>query len=303
MKLKITPDAVGKRLDAWLVTQLPELSRARIQALIKSGHITADDHTIKPHQKLADGMQISVTIPLPVATEIVPQNMPLAVLFEDHDIIAVNKPAGIVVHPAAGHADGTLVNALLHHCGDLAGIGGEYRPGIVHRPDKDTSGALVVAKNEQAMAGLVSQFKKREVRKEYLAIVWGVPQPPTGRVETMVGRSTHDRKKMTALPRSGRHAVTEYSVIEAFVDTALLKVTIKTGRTHQIRVHMSHMQHPIVGDKQYGRKRNATLHIPVERQMLHAEHLTIKHPRTHETMTFQAPVPNDMQEVLKFLRE
>jgi 23S rRNA pseudouridine1911/1915/1917 synthase len=207
-----------------------------------------------------------------------------------------------VVHPAAGHAAGTLVNALLYHCRDLAGIGGELRPGIVHRLDRDTSGALVVAKNESALRDLVRQFKARQVRKEYLALVWGQPRPAAGRVETLIGRSPRDRKKMSAQPKSGRPAVTLYETLENLGPAALLRVRIETGRTHQIRVHLAHLGHPVVGDREYGHKRPAPLPAPVPRQMLHAERLSCVHPRTGGLLVFSAPVPPDMQTLLAALR-
>jgi len=298
----------GERLDRWLSNQLPDLSRSRIQALIKAGRITLHGEPCKPRHTLHEGDHIEITIPAPEPVNIQPENIPLDILYEDNDILVLNKPPGLVVHPAPGHASGTLVNALLHHCENaetgetsLAGIGGELRPGIVHRLDKDTSGVLIVAKNEQALAGLAEQFKHHTVKKEYLALVWGKPVPAEGTIETDIGRSAHNRKKMSAKPRSGRHAVTHYSTIESFSETTLLRVRIETGRTHQIRVHLAHIGHPVVGDKQYGRARKMRQPIPIKRQMLHAERLTIEHPRTGKQLKFEAPIPEDMREVVEVL--
>lgn len=299
----VPPEAAGKRLDVWLGSRLPDLSRSRIQALIASGHIRSNGHTAKASQKLAAGLAITVEIPPPVETSLEPESIPLQVLFEDSDIIVINKPAGLVVHPAAGHATGTLVNALLARCPDLAGIGGEKRPGIVHRLDRDTTGVIAVAKNAAAMLSLVNQFRHRRVTKEYLALVWGRPHPPAGRAETLIGRHPRDRKRMSATPASGRPAVTAYETAETFPSASLLRVRIETGRTHQIRVHMAFLGYPIVGDPQYGRRREDSLPVPAPvRQMLHAARLTLHHPRTGETMTFEAPLPPDMATLLDTLR-
>jgi len=298
----------GERLDRWLSNQLPDLSRSRIQALIKAGRITLHGEPCKPRHTLREKDQIKIVIPTPEPIDIKPENIPIDILYEDDDILVVNKPAGLVVHPAPGHASGTLVNALLHHCGNsetgetsLAGIGGELRPGIVHRLDKDTSGALVTAKNEPALTGLAEQFKHHTVKKEYLALVWGKPVPAEGTIKTEIGRSAHNRKKMSAKPRTGRHAITHYSTIESFSEATLLRVRIETGRTHQIRVHLAHIGHPVVGDQQYGRARKMRKPIPIKRQMLHAEHLTIEHPRTGKQLKFEAPIPEDMRAVLEVL--
>jgi 23S rRNA pseudouridine1911/1915/1917 synthase len=250
-------------------------------------------------------------MPPPEPVALVPQNIPLNVLFEDADIIVINKPPDLVVHPAAGHATGTLVNALLHHCGDLAGIGGELRPGIVHRLDKDTSGALVVAKTERALRGLVQQFKEGLVQKEYLALVWGCVEPRTGHIETLIGRSAHNRKKMSAQPETGRRALTDYEVLEQFTTAAVLRVRIHTGRTHQIRVHLAHLGHAVIGDVVYGRARRDALPAPAPdaasgpalRQMLHAHQLAFAHPRTGLPLAFTAPVPEDFRTLWRAFRE
>ncbi len=301
--LHVPPEAAGKRLDVWLGSRLSDLSRSRIQALIASGHIRLNGQAAKPSQKLSAGMNLSVEIPPPAESRMEPEDIPLQILFEDPDIIVLNKPAGLVVHPAAGHATGTLVNALLAHCPDLAGIGGEKRPGIVHRLDRDTTGVIAVAKNAAAMLSLVNQFRHRRVIKEYLTLVWGRPSPPSGRAETLIGRHPRDRKRMSATPASGRPAVTSYETAEIFPTTSLLRVRIETGRTHQIRVHMAFLGHPIVGDPQYGRRREDCLPAPAPtRQMLHAASLTLEHPRTGKTLTFEAPLPPDMAGLLDALR-
>ena len=240
------------RLDIWRGSRKPDLSRARWQELIKAGHVRVNGQIKKPHYELREDDLVDFEIPPPQPTELVAQDIPLNILFEDADILVLNKPAGLVVHPAPGHSSGTLVNALLHHCKDLKGIGGEQRPGIVHRLDRDTSGVLVIAKNDLAMAGLSAQFKSREVRKQYAALVWGRPVPERGTIKTLVGRNPHDRKKMSAKPAAGRPAVTHYETIQKFPEASFLRVRIETGRTHQIRVHLAHIGHPVVGDAQYG---------------------------------------------------
>jgi 23S rRNA pseudouridine1911/1915/1917 synthase len=300
----VTPDGKGQRLDAWLSLVEPDLSRARIQDLIRAGNITLNGEKAKPSQSLATGQEIQIDIPPVVQIALKPESIPLEILYEDSDLIVINKPAGLVVHPAAGHASGTLVNALLGHCTDLAGIGGEMRPGIVHRLDRDTTGVMVVAKNDPVMRALSSQFKLRHTTKEYLALVWGHLNPPAGRVETLIGRNPRDRKKMCTKPDVGRPAITNYETREKFTDTSLLRIHIETGRTHQIRVHMAHLGHSIIGDPQYGRPRHDILPVPVPpRQMLHAVRLTFIHPSTDKALTFEAPLPDDMQRLIELLRK
>jgi 23S rRNA pseudouridine1911/1915/1917 synthase len=293
----------GLRADVWLAGCLSHLSRSRVRALIDAGCIRIDGASIRPSQTVSAGMVAVVEEPPPVDVELQPESIPLSILYEDADIIVVNKPAGLVVHPAPGHASGTLVNALLHHCSDLAGVGGERRPGIVHRLDKDTSGVMIVAKHQAAMMTLSAAFKARDVRKAYDCVVTGVPRRPQGRIETLIGRSRQDRKKMTTRVREGRTAISEYEVIHAYGCVSHLKVRIETGRTHQIRVHMAHLGHPIVGDLQYGRS-TARLALPVTvtRQLLHASSLTVKHPATGDVVTFTAPLPGDMAALLEALR-
>ncbi|QHI68073.1 RluA family pseudouridine synthase [Tichowtungia aerotolerans] len=295
-----TAEESGKRLDAWLAESEPGLSRSRWQGLIKNGKVTVNGGSVKSNFKLRSGDFVEWTIPDPVPTETLPENIPLDILFEDRHIIVVNKPAGLVVHPAAGNENGTLVNALLHHCTDLTGIGGEERPGIVHRLDKDTSGVMVIAKTETAMAELARQFKKRETEKEYLAIVRGALHPSSGYIETTIGRHPIHRKKMAANIKRGRRAVSNYKTDEKLKNASLLRIRIETGRTHQIRVHMAFLKHPILGDKLYAR-RQPTDTWP-DRQMLHAAKLSIIHPNTRKKMTFQAPLPADMKALLEQLR-
>jgi 23S rRNA pseudouridine1911/1915/1917 synthase len=303
LTLTVPSSEPGIRLDIWLTRQLKDLSRSRIKSLIQSGQITLNGSAAKEHRKTRAGDTIRVAIPPPEDSALRPEPISLDILYQDSDLIVINKPAGLVVHPAAGHSSGTLVNALLHHCPDLAGIGGERRPGIVHRLDKDTSGAIVAAKNERAMAALVAQFKARQVAKNYLALVWGKPTPAAGSIETLIGRHSRVRKLMSARPRKGRPALTHYETLKTFGDLALLKVHIVTGRTHQIRVHMAHLGHPVVGDRQYGPRSRKELPAPAPRQMLHAERLELNHPTTGKRLTFTAPIPADMDALLKALRE
>ena len=300
-KLTVQPGEAGTRLDVWLGSRKSDLSRARWQELIKAGHVRVNGQIKKPHYELHANDVVETEIPLPEPTELVAQDIPLNILFEDADILVLNKPAGLVVHPAPGHSSGTLVNALLHHCKDLKGIGGEQRPGIVHRLDKDTSGVLVIAKNDLAMTGLAAQFKSREVRKQYAALVWGEPVPERGTIKTLVGRNPHDRKKMSAKPSAGRPAVTHYETVQKFPEASLLRVRIETGRTHQIRVHLAYIGHPVVGDTQYGRARRTDRPVLAARQMLHAEQLAFMHPRTGLPLEFRAPIPEDMRDLLKAL--
>jgi 23S rRNA pseudouridine1911/1915/1917 synthase len=291
----------GQRLDIWLTENNPELSRARWQALIKEEHVTVNGKAAKANYTVHEGDRVEWTIPEAVETETLPEDIPLNVIYEDRHLIVINKPAGLVVHPAAGNESGTLVNALLHHCSDLAGIGGEKRPGIVHRLDKDTSGVMVIAKTEKAMAELSRQFKARETEKEYLAIVRGAPQPSCGRIETTIGRHPILRKKMAVNVKRGRSAISNYSVEEQFTNAALMRVKIETGRTHQIRVHMAYIKHPILGDSTYAR-RQALDKVWPDRQMLHAAKLCISHPDTGKRLVLSAPLPQDMQEALTKLR-
>ncbi len=300
-KLQVPQDAAGARLDAWLAQTVPGHSRGRWQALIKGGHVTLDGEVRKPGHLLRGGEDLRYEIPDAEPIELEPEDIALDVLFEDAAMIAINKPPGLVVHPAPGHATGTLVQALLHHCGDLTGVGGELRPGIVHRLDKDTSGVIVAAKTQDAMTSLTHQFKQREVKKKYLALVKGVPRPASGTIETQIGRSQSHRKKMSTSPRAGRDSVSHFEVIEAFGDAALVAVRIETGRTHQIRVHMAHIGHPVLGDPLYGGRKHNIQPAPT-RQMLHAETLELAHPLTGSPLVLTTPPPEDFQALLDILR-
>ena len=296
-----TVENSGQRLDAWLAEMQPDHSRARWQALIQEECVTVNGKFPKRNRKLHEGDSVEWTIPEPVSSEVLPEAIPLNILYEDAQMIVINKPAGLVVHPAAGNETGTLVNALLYHCKDLAGIGGEKRPGIVHRLDKDTSGVMVVAKTAQALNELARQFKARETEKEYITLVRGVPTTKHGQIKTTIGRHPIHRKKMAANVRNGRHAISSYELIESFDQAALLRVKIETGRTHQIRVHMAHIKLPVLGDKLYGRMNNTG--VKAARQMLHAAKLSISHPDNHKRMSFNAPLPEDMDAVLEELRK
>ena len=290
-----------ERIDIFLVEQLPEFSRTRLQALIKKGLVTVDDEPVtKTGLKLERGMRVKLEIPPTQETDLIPEEIPLDIIFENDDVIIVNKPAGMVVHPSAGHDSGTLVHAALAHAPEMEGIGGELRPGIVHRLDKDTSGLILLAKNDRALHWLQDQFKDREVKKTYLALVEGAPPTPKGRVEAPVGRDPSHRKKMAIVSaEKGRDAISEYRTIESFEKHTLLEVDIHTGRTHQIRLHCAFIGAPIAGDRLYGYRKQR---VVVSRQFLHAARITITLPNEKEPRTFQAPLPEELESVLAELR-
>ncbi|MFD1105611.1 RluA family pseudouridine synthase [Sphingobium olei] len=298
----------GLRLDRALADLLPDLSRERLKALIGEGHVRSEQPgRISASMKVAAGQSFTIALPDPTPLDTVAQDIPLVIVHEDADLIVVDKPAGLVVHPAAGNLDGTLVNALLHHCdGQLSGIGGVARPGIVHRIDKDTSGLLVVAKSDRAHEGLARQFKDHSIDRLYAAIVYGHPVPPSGVVDTWIGRSDADRKKM-AVHREGRgkHARSHYRMIERLKGAAMVECRLETGRTHQVRVHMAHIGHPLIGDPLYGRERKGFKSIletlGFKRQALHAKTLGFIHPVTDKPLLFQSALPVDMQELLSEL--
>lgn len=284
----------GRRLDV-LLSADSGLTRSRVAALIAEGLCRVDGTVCrKPGEKVPEGRSVELTVPAPKETAPKAEDIPLEVLFEDEDLAVVVKPRGMVVHPAAGHEDGTLVNALLARLGHLGGIGGELRPGIVHRLDKDTSGLLMVAKNDETQLALSRMLQEREIEKHYRALVEGIPKEPSGRVELPIGRSRKDRKKMAVDPE-GREAVTEWQVLAEGRGCALLDVRILTGRTHQIRVHMRHMGHPVCGDPLYGYEHG----IKVPCLMLHAYSLRFRHPGTGEERYFEAPLPEDFRKGLK----
>ena len=290
--LIIVEDQLGTRLDQYLAAQLPELSRARIQTLIKDGEITVNGKATKAKTPVERNMRIEVSIPEPEPAEAQPQDIPISVLFEDKHVIVIDKESGMVVHPAAGNPDGTLVNAVLFHCGDLSGIGGVERPGIVHRLDKDTSGCIVVAKNDQAHLSLTTQFAERDTGKIYLAVVQGCPKEAKGTVFTNIGRHPVNRLKMAVVnPGSGKPAITDWEVLhyDAATDSSLVMCTLHTGRTHQIRVHMLHLGHPLIGDPIYAHPQRQKARPG--RLMLHAWRLAFNHPADGRRIAIQSPIP------------
>jgi len=309
-RIEVLPESDQERLDRVLANALPELSRSALARFIEGGRVTVDGEVVtKRSTKVSAGAAVTVEIPDPEPSDVVPQDLPVTILHEDSDIVVIDKPAGVVVHPAAGHASGTLVNALLHHVKDLSGVGGESRPGIVHRLDKDTSGVMVVAKNDSAHRALTEAWATAAVVKEYLAIVYGKPKEDIGTIDRKIGRDPRDRKRM-AVTGSGRKAVTHYSVEEAFSYTSLLRCRLETGRTHQIRVHLKALGHPVVGDSVYSgpqwkgipNKRLQKVLAGFERQALHAALLSFPHPSSGEDVTFRAPIPPDMAELIDLLR-
>ena len=292
---RLTVDRSGERVDAFIARVLPEISRSYV--LLDGGLVTIGGRVPKASEKVSEGAEVVVDVPPPEELTLEPQRIPLTIIYQDNDIIVVDKPAGLTVHPAPGHPSGTLVNALLAMCPDLQGIAGTLRPGIVHRLDKDTSGLLVVAKNDRAMRALQQQLAERRVHKTYLALVHGVPSPREGQIEAPIGRSPKNRKKM-AVVENGRVATTRYKVREELRGYALLEVEPVTGRTHQIRVHLSAIGHPIVGDSVYGRP------SPVlDRQFLHAWRLSFGMPLGGRQVEFESPLPADLRDALEVLRE
>jgi len=308
----------NRRLDAVVAAHLPDCSRSLAANLIGKHNILVEDQPKKPGYRVKAGERIVAFIPDPEPVEYQPEAIPLNILYQDGDIVVLNKQAGIVVHPAPGHSGGTLVNALLYHCPDLEGIGGRIRPGIVHRLDKDTSGTMVVAKNADALEDLAAQFKARSVSKKYLALVYGELKKDAGTIDLPIGRHPVHRKQMSTNTRKGRQAVTSWRVLKRFQDITLLELSLETGRTHQIRVHCSTMDHPIVGDPVYRPRKlfknlsQKTERLPaavidllraIPRQMLHAWQLGFNHPRTGERLSFEAPLPQDMAGLMEKLRK
>ena len=290
--------AKGTRLDLYLAEKIPEKSRSHIQKIISEGKVTVDEKIVKPNYKIVGGEKISVEEINAVEGVFFAENLPLNILYEDADIIVINKIRGMTVHPAENVTSGTLVNALLYHCKDLSGINGVKRPGIVHRLDKDTSGVMVVAKNDFAHVNLAEQIKNKTAIRTYLAIVHGVLRDDKGIINGAIGRDKFDRKKM-AVTADGKFAVTEFKVLERFKNFSYVECKLQTGRTHQIRVHMSEIGHPLVGDEKYSARKNP---FDINGQALHSHTLSLTHPKTGERMNFIASLPDDMKKILENLK-
>ena len=301
LELQVTNNT--DRLDRWLSTQLPEISRSRLQKLIEAGQIQVNHQVCRNKKsKLGSGDRITVTIPVPQKLDLQPEAIPLDILYEDAELIIINKPAGMVVHPAPGHYHGTLVNALLHHCEHLAGIGGVERPGIVHRLDKDTTGAIVVAKSDRTQQHLQRQIQAKTARREYWGVIYGCPKDSQGKIELPIGRHPIDRKKMAVVPleKRGREAVTYWEIKERLRNYTLMQFLLETGRTHQIRVHCSHLGHPLVGDMVYSS--NRSLGVNLSGQVLHARKLSLVHPVSGAIIEVIAPLPTEFTKLLAVLR-
>jgi 23S rRNA pseudouridine1911/1915/1917 synthase len=303
--LKLVAAVDGDRLDKWLVSQLPDRSRSEIQRWIEAGLVAKGHRPLKASYQVAAGDEIALTIPVPGDFAVEPEPIPLDILYQDADLLVINKPAGMVVHPAAGNWHGTLVNAVLYHCPDLEGVGGAHRPGIVHRLDKDTSGVILVAKNDAAHRALQAQFQARTVRKTYWALVYGLLSPAQGEIVAPIGRDPRDRKRMAVAQSGGRPATTRYESLDFFripvtgERLSLLACHPLTGRTHQIRVHLAYVKHPIAGDEVYCTRRKTAVRCP--RQFLHAERITFRLPSTGDEVEFSAPLADDLQGVLDAL--
>jgi 23S rRNA pseudouridine1911/1915/1917 synthase len=307
MRVEVSAEQDGLRLDAFLAAAIPERSRSQIQKLIKDGHVTGSGKSLRVSTPVRAGQRFEVEVPAPVAATAIAEDLPLPILHEDRDLVVIDKPAGMVVHPAAGHESGTVVNALLHHVEGLSGVGGELRPGIVHRLDRGTSGLMIAAKNDAAHQELARQFHDREIEKEYIALVWGVVQQGR-RIDAPIGRDPADRQKMSTRARRARSAVTRVIRAEHLRGVSLLRVAIATGRTHQIRVHLSAIGHPIVGDPTYGgvHRRVADDVRAVQRltrPFLHAARIAFVHPADGRRMEFTSPLPADLQSVLDEIRD
>ena len=297
-KLTLTADTAGERLDAFLARSVEDLSRSAAQKLLEKGSVTISGRPAKKNEKTAEGMTVEVELPDPEPIDVVPQNIPLDVVYEDADVIVINKPVGLVVHPAPGHPDGTLVNALLYHCGDsLSGINGQLRPGIVHRIDRDTSGLIIAAKNDKAHVALADQLQDHSLARVYEAVVHGNIREDEGTVDAPIGRHPIDRKKMAIDRKDGRRAVTHWTVIGRYPGYTHIQCRLETGRTHQIRVHMASIGHPLVGDPVYGGNRKS---LPgLVGQCLHARKLRFIHPATQSPLEVECPLPDWFERVLR----
>ena len=314
MQIRVSPQDQGQRLDLFLTQQLPELSRTRVQSLIREGAVLVGDRREPVRYAVRDGDTVRVEVPEPEPLQIQPESIPLDILYEDRDLLVVDKPAGMAVHPAPGSWQGTLVNALLHHCSDLSGINGVLRPGIVHRLDKNTTGLLLVAKNDRAHRGLAAQLESRSLERRYTALVWGLPTEETGLVDAPIGRNPRDRKLM-AVVAGGRAARTHFEVVERYPFLSRLDLRLETGRTHQIRVHLQHDGHPVFGDPAYGGRSRADGIRPeyrrtargllglVDRQALHARRVGFDHPASGARLEFEAGPPPDMAGLIDAARQ
>ena len=291
----VSEEKAGVRLDAYCAEQEPDFSRGYIKNLLNEGAVKVDGGQKKASYKLKGKEIITMEIPEPAESTIEPENIPLEIIYEDEDVIVVNKARGMVVHPAAGNYSGTLVNALLYHCKNLSGINGVIRPGIVHRLDKDTSGIMICAKNDEAHLSLSQQIQAKTARRTYLAVVRGNIKTDSGTIETQIARDKVDRKKMAVVKENGREAITDYEVVERFGKYTLVRCKLRTGRTHQIRVHMEHLGYPLVGDPKYSPMKTP---FAIKGQALHSQTLEFTHPRTGERMRFEAPLPEDMQKII-----
>lgn len=295
----IEPSDAGERVDKYITLQNEDWSRSQVQAWIKEGRVTVGGEPVKNNYKLQAEDELTLRVPPPREMAILPEPMPLDIVYEDSDVVVVNKPRGLVVHPAPGHYSGTLVNGLLAHCKDLSGINGVLRPGIVHRIDKDTSGLLMVAKNDKAHMSLAAQLKEHSVDRKYVAIVHGVISHEMGTIEAPIGRDPKNRQQMAVVFENSKPAVTHFIVLERFKNYTLVELKLETGRTHQIRVHMKYIDHPLAGDPKYGPKQT----LDLDGQALHAKTLGFVHPRTGEHLEFEAPLPDELEQVIHFLRQ
>ena len=297
-RLIIDEMAAGQRADVGLASLL-ELTRSNMQKLLEEGRAVRGSKVLKANYKLKAGDEITVTLPEPQPLDVQPEDIPLDIIYEDEDVVVVNKARGMVVHPAAGNYSGTLVNALLYHCKNLSGINGVIRPGIVHRLDKDTSGIMICAKNDAAHLSLSKQIQEKSAQRTYLAIVRGNIKTDSGVIETLIARDKNDRKKMAVVKEDGRNAVTEYEVLERFGKYTIVRCKLRTGRTHQIRVHMEYLGYPLVGDPKYSPMKTP---FSIKGQALHSQTLEFTHPRTGERLRFEAPLPEDMHKIVTCLR-
>lgn len=297
-RIIITENEAGMRADVALAALL-EITRSNMQRLLEEGRAVKGGKVLKSNYKVKLGDEIIVELPEPQPLDVQPENIPLDIIYEDEDVVVVNKARGMVVHPAAGNYTGTLVNALLYHCHNLSGINGVIRPGIVHRLDKDTSGIMICAKNDAAHLSLSEQIQNKTAQRTYLAVVRGNIKNDSGTIETQIARDKNDRKKMAVVTEGGRQAITEYEVMERFGKYTIVKCRLKTGRTHQIRVHMEYLGYPLVGDPKYSPMKTP---FSINGQALHSLTLTFVHPRTHEQMSFEAPLPEDMKKIVTRLR-